>query len=160
MGVCVQKIIYTVFLLIKLDFFKIIFYVDFLLIFDLLICIIFLVFSLRFNSVNVESNNFRKEVRYLTKNTEELILQELFNLNHKIDKFQIDTQEEFKAIRAQMATKEDLKRFAIKEDIKKLLTKEEFKQEMNAQVKDIAQIFHDTFNTLEKRENKLRIELL
>lgn len=122
----------------------------------------------------------------MTQNTEDLILQELFNLNHKIDKFQDETRSQFKimeekmatkeelkaleekmatkedikAIRAEMATKEDFKKYATKEDLKNFMTREEIKKEFEKQSKDIADIFHDTFRTLQNREDKLRNEFI
>lgn len=87
---------------------------------------------------NKNNNELILQELIKTKNTEELILQELFNLNQKFDDLKNSTQRQ-------------LKRFA---------TKEELKKELELQAKDIAQIFHNTFNTLEKRENKLKLELL
>ena len=131
----------------------------------------------------------------MTKNTEEMILQELFSLNHKIDRFQDDvrtqisdlnlrlktveetmvtkndlaetkkeleqrmdkmvTKEEFEKRMEKMVTKEEFKK-----EMEKMVTKEEFKKEMDVQADDIAQIFHNTFKTLEKREKQLQLKIL
>lgn len=96
----------------------------------------------------------------MTENTEDLILQELFNLNHKIDKFQDETTERFKAIEEKMATKEDLKRYATKDDLKVFATKSDLKHELKIQAKEISEVFHETFRTLQNRENKLRNEFI
>ena len=132
----------------------------------------------------------------MNQDTESMILQELFNLNNKIDRYQDSTQrqfdelrgeikkmnerittietkmatkeelkaleakmatkEELKALETKMATKEDLKKFATKKDLEKFATKAELKRELD----DVAQIFKDTFSELQRRENKLRLELL
>lgn len=89
---------------------------------------------------------------FLNQNTENLILQELFNLNHKFDKYQesnqrqfeelrgeiktiketMATKDELKALEAKMATKDELKaleaRMATKEDLKRFATKEDLKK--------------------------------
>ena len=87
-------------------------------------------------------------MRFLNQDTENLILQELFNLNHKFDKYQesnqrqfeeireeiktiketMATKDELKALEAKMATKDELKKFATKEDLKKFATKEDLKK--------------------------------
>ena len=91
-------------------------------------------------------------MRFLNQDTENLILQELFNLNHKIDKYQESTQsqieelrgeiktmnekmatkDDLKALEARMATKDELKaleaKMATKEDLKKFATKEDLKK--------------------------------
>ena len=92
----------------------------------------------------------------MKKATEDMILEQLFHLTRKVDKMQEDmaTKEDIKAIRAEMATKEDLKNYATKEDLKNFVTNEQLKKEFNKQAKEIAQIFHNTFETMEKREKE------
>lgn len=109
----------------------------------------------------------------MTKTTEELILQELFNLNHKIDKFQDETRERFKVIEEKMATKdelkvleekmatkEDLKIYATKEDLKDFATKSDLKYELKIQAEEISDVFHETFRILQSREDNLRNEFI
>ena len=91
-------------------------------------------------------------MRFLNQDTENLILQELFNLNHKIDNYQennqrqfeelcgeiktiketMATKDEIKALEAKMATKDELKaleaKMATKEDLKNFATKEDLKK--------------------------------
>lgn len=119
-------------------------------------------------------------MRFLNQDTENLILQELFNLNHKIDNYQESTQRQFEELRGEiktiketMATKEDLKNFATKEDLKNFATKEDLKkfptkedikkfatkEELKREMSDVSQIFKDTFGELQRRENNLRLEL-
>lgn len=118
----------------------------------------------------------------MRKTTEDIILEELFNLSHKFDKIQetmttkeelkaleerMATREDIKAIREEMATKEDLKNYATKEDIKDFVTNTQLKKEFDKQAEEIAQIFHNTFSTMGKREkeserrilNKVQVEL-
>ena len=110
----------------------------------------------------------------MTKSTEEMILNELFNLNHKIDKFQDEvrekmvTKEEFKREMDKMATKEELQKvkeelkseMATKEDISKMVTKEEFKTEIDLQANDISQILDDIVKSFQNREKQLELRLL
>lgn len=79
----------------------------------------------------------------MTKNTEEIILQEIFNLNNKIDKFQDE-------VREKMVTKEELGK--VKEELKEVMvTKEEFKEEMNLQARDITHILDDISRSFENK---------
>ena len=113
----------------------------------------------------------------MTKTTEELILQELFNLSHKIDKFQDETRNDIKELRTEMRENIDSLRAemnkndealrtemrenidSLRSDISKTLTKEEYKKDMEAQSKEIAEIFTDTFKTLEKREKNILLKI-
>lgn len=124
----------------------------------------------------------------MTKTTEELILQELFNLSHKIDKFQDETRKDIKELRTEMnkndealitemheninSLRTELKQDigdlrtemhenidSLRIDISKTLTKEEYKKDMEAQSKEIAEIFTDTFKTLEKREKNILLKI-
>ncbi len=80
----------------------------------------------------------------MTKNMEELILTELFKLSDKVNE-----------MATKMATKEDLKRFATKEDLKKYTTHEDLKKALDEQAKDIAEIFQNTFISLEKMNRQM-----
>lgn len=111
----------------------------------------------------------------MRKATEDIILEELFNLSHKVDRMQetmatkeelkaleekMATKEDIKAVRAEMATKEDLKNYATKEDIKEFVTNAQLKKEFDKQAKEIAQIFHNTFATMKKREKESEHRIL
>ena len=48
---------------------------------------------------------------------------------------------------------------ALSIEISKTLTKEEYKKSMETQNEEIAEIFHNTFETLEKREAKILLKL-
>ena len=90
---------------------------------------------------------------FLNQDTENLILRELFNLNHKVDKYQESNQRQFEELRGEIKTIKET--MVTKEDIKKFATKEELKRELN----DVSQIFQDTFSELQRREDNLRLEL-
>lgn len=98
----------------------------------------------------------------MKKTTEDMILEQLFHLTRKVDKMQenMATKEDIKAIRAEMATKEDLKNYATKDDIKNFVTNEKLEEEFSKQSKEIAQIFHNTFSTMEKREKEAEQRIL
>ncbi len=79
----------------------------------------------------------------MNQDTENLILQELFNLNHKIDNYQESNQRQFEEIRGEiktiketMATKDELKaleaKMATKDELKALEAKMATKDELKA----------------------------
>ena len=111
----------------------------------------------------------------MTRNMEELILNELFKLSDKVDKML--TKEEFKKemekfatkeelrqledrIEKKFATKEDLKKLATKEDLKQYTTHEELKKALEEQAKDISEVFQNTFITIEKMNRQTEERIL
>ena len=104
-----------------------------------------------------------KEGEIMTKSTEEMILNELFNLNHKIDKFQDEvrekmvTKEEFKREMDKMATKEELQK--VKEELKsERATKGEL-QKVKEELKSERATKEDISKMVTKEEFKTEIDL-
>ncbi|MBR3003126.1 MAG: hypothetical protein IKF38_06200 [Clostridia bacterium] len=75
----------------------------------------------------------------MTKKVEELILEQVFKLSEKIDKMQ-EKMNNF-------ITKEDAKNFATKDDLKCFVTNEYLEQRLNKQTEEIAEVFHNSFET-------------
>lgn len=127
-------------------------------------------------------------MRVLNQDTETLILQELFNLNHKIDKYQESTERHFEELRGEIKTMNgrmtsiegkvasiegrvasiEEKNVIIEGKIasieERMVTKEDIKkfatkEELKREMSDVSQIFKDTFSELQRGEDNLRLEL-
>ena len=109
----------------------------------------------------------------MTKNMEEIILQELFNLSHKMDRMEekMVTKEELERTTKELKTelREEIKASneQLREEIKvsneklklelreEMVTKEYFEKEMYKQAKEISEVINDTLAVASKDYKKI-----